>query len=64
MKFLIWMGCLVFLSVCFVLIRRSGYIMGGIPQGLMFVGVCCIASFLCKKIGKKKEGNKDEDDKQ
>ena len=64
MKALIWIGCIFTLSLCFVMIKNVGIILGGIPSALMFGGMWWIASFLCKKWDGRKERkmNKEDED--
>ena len=63
MKALIWVGCIFALSLCFVLIKNAGIILGGIPSALMFGGMWCTASSLCKKwdYRKKDKGNMEDE---
>lgn len=49
MKALIWIGCIFSLSLCTVLIKNCGIILGGIPTALMFGGMWWLATTLCKK---------------
>ena len=49
MKALIWIGCIFSLSVCTVIIKNCGIILGGIPAALMFGGMWWTATTLCKK---------------
>lgn len=65
MKALIWIGCIFCLSLCFVLIKNAGIILGGIPSALMFGGMWWIASTLSKKWDnrKNKEKENQEDNK-
>ena len=64
MKALIWIGCIFTLSLCFVMIKNAGIILGGIPSALMFGGMWWIASSLCKKWDGRKERkmNKENED--
>ena len=55
MKALIWIGCIFTLSLCFVMIKNAGIILGGIPSALMFGGMWWIASSLSKKWDGRKE---------
>lgn len=61
MKALIWIGCILCLSLCFVMIKNAGFILGGIPSALMFGGMWWIASSLSKKWDARKQ-KKDEED--
>ena len=64
MKALIWIGCIFTLSLCFVMIKNAGIILGGIPSALMFGGMWWIASSLSKKWDGRKERkmNKEHED--
>ena len=62
MKALIWIGCIFTLSLCFVMIKNAGIILGGIPSALMFGGMWWIASSLCKKWDSRKERNTNKED--
>ena len=64
MKALIWIGCIFTLSLCFVMIKNAGIILGGIPSALMFGGMWWIASSLSKKWDSRKERkmNKEDED--
>ena len=64
MKALIWIGCIFTLSLCFVMIKNAGIILGGIPSALMFGGMWWIASSLSKKWDGRKERkmNKEDED--
>lgn len=64
MKALIWIGCIFTLSLCFVMIKNAGIILGGIPSALMFGGMWWIASSLSKKwdIRKERKMNKEDED--
>ena len=64
MKALIWIGCIFTLSLCFVMIKNAGIILGGIPSALMFGGMWWIASSLSKKWDDRKERkmNKEDED--
>lgn len=65
MKALIYIGCIFCLSLCMVLIKNCGIILGGIPSALMFGGMWWIATKLCKKWDSRKNNNKtggEEDD--
>ena len=59
MKALIWIGCIFCLSLCIVLIKDCGIILGGIPSALMFGVMWWVADKLCKKWDSRK--NKDEE---
>ena len=59
MKALIWIGCIFLLSLCTVLLRYQGIILGGIPTGLMYAGAIAIARGLCKAWDARKN-NKEE----
>lgn len=61
MKALIWIGCVVSLSLCTVLIRYCGIVLGGIPSALMFAGMWWLATTLCKKWDARKQQNGDEE---
>ena len=61
MKALIWIGCVVSLSLCTVIIRYCGIILGGIPSALMFAGMWWLATTLCKKWDARKLQNGDEE---
>ncbi len=65
MKALIWIGCIFCLSLCMVLIKSCGIILGGIPSALMFGGMWWIATTLSKKWDSRKntdEAKGDEED--
>ena len=62
MKALIWIGCIFTLSLCFVMIKNAGIILGGIPSALMFGGMWWIASSLRKKWDGRKERNTNKED--
>ena len=62
MKALIWIGCIFSLSLCTVLIKDCGIILGGIPSALMFGGMWWLASTLCKKWDARKKNNNNKGD--
>lgn len=61
MKALIWIGCIFCLSLCFVMIKNAGFILGGIPSAFMFGGMWWIASSLSKKWDTRKQKKNEED---
>ena len=62
MKALIWIGCIFSLSLCTVLIKNCGIILGGIPSALMFGGMWWIATTLCKKWDARKNNKENKGD--
>ena len=62
MKALIWIGCIFSLSLCTVLIKNCGIILGGIPSSLMFGGMWWLATTLCKKWDARKKNNDNKGD--
>lgn len=62
MKALIWIGCIFSLSLCTVLIKNCGIILGGIPSALMFGGMWWLATTLCKKCDARKNKNDNKGD--
>ena len=64
MKALIWIGCIFSLSLCMVLIKYCGIILGGIPSALMFGGMWWLATTLCKKwdAGKNNDNRENDDE--
>ena len=54
MKALIWIGCIFSLSVCTVIIKNCGIILGGILTALMFGAMWWAATTLCKKWDERK----------
>ena len=53
MKALIWIGCIFSLSVCTVIIKNCGIILGGIPTALMFGAMWWAATTLSKSDAEK-----------
>ena len=64
MKALIWIGCITSLSVCTVLIKRCGIILGGIPSAIMFGCMMWVATTLSKKYDNRKNKKKSENTKE
>ena len=62
MKALIWIGCIFSLSLCTVLIKNCGIILGGIPSALMFGGMWWLATKLCKKWDARKNNDDNKGD--
>ena len=66
MKVLIWAFFMIALSTILVLLKRTGIILGGLPQLFMFVGMTTMATGSCKlydKVRGKKNNTTDEKNK-
>lgn len=55
MKFLIWFGCFFLNAIITIIINSNGFILGGVPTALLFLGCYFLAKTLCKKWDKHKE---------
>ena len=49
MKFLIWFGCVLIVSILTAVARMSGIILGAIPMMILYGGMVWVATTLCKK---------------
>ena len=54
MKVLIWAGCIILFAAITVGINSQGFLLGGLPTGLMALGMFYLASKLCKLYDERK----------